>query len=54
MRKNVDLSVYVPSHFTGSHNDVEAIVAAAVKHNVCIIPFGGTYLHIVAKAEMYS
>ena len=25
----------------GSHNDVEAIVQAAVRHDVCVIPIGG-------------
>ena len=25
----------------GSHSDVEKIILLAVKHNVCVIPFGG-------------
>ena len=29
--------------FAGSHHDVEVIVQAAVRHNVCIIPIGGRF-----------
>jgi len=27
--------------FVKCHSDVEAVVAAAVQHGVCLIPFGG-------------
>ncbi len=46
-----------------THNDVEVIVQAALKHNVCLIPFGGEihrdvlqtyasfiFLHAIEKA----
>ena len=35
------LNVLWLSSSAGCHDDVEIIVQAAVKHNVCVIPFGG-------------
>ena len=33
-----------PTNYTGSHDDVVKIVEAAVKHNICLIPYGGICL----------
>ena len=38
---SLGLCVLWLSSSAGCHNDVEVIVQVAVKHNVCVIPFGG-------------
>ena len=40
MYVNAPMTV-VMCYWVGSHSDVENIVSLAVKHNVCVIPFGG-------------
>ena len=35
------------TQFIGCHEDVKVIVQAAVRHNVCIIPFGGEFTSAV-------
>lgn len=38
--------------FAGSHHDVEVIVQAAVRHNVCIIPIGGRFAGFSARLSL--
>ncbi len=55
-RSNVNiLNVFITS---GNHDDVEKIVQAANRFNVCIIPYGGqcvcVYMYVLWKEENHT
>ena len=40
--------------FPTSHEQVQVVVAAAVKHNVCLIPYGGGTRWVPQAADLHQ